>query len=268
MSRCCLRGVLSLALVFLVTSPSVAAVDRWQLPKKLKEASGLALSADDRIYTHNDEKGIVYRFDPETGDVDPVFKINDPALRADFEAIAIIDQDIYLVTSSGDLHWVPDSLSYQKAVVTSSLIETGLADVCEVEGLSSYQAELFIACKKSYRSENDHHLLIFRFDPKNNRLTEFLRISSAALGLKKFYASGIEVTKDIVYVISARQRRLLLVTRDGELIGQYKLKKKHHRQAEGVAVGSTGKIYLVSEGKNKGGRLSIYDSIADLQEEK
>ena len=266
MRRCCLRSVLPLALVFLVTSPSVASVDRWQLPKKLNEASGLALSADNRIFTHNDEKGIVYQFDPNTGDVNPVFKISDPALRADFEAIAIINQDIYLVTSNGDLHWVPDSLSYQKAVVTSSLIETGLADVCEVEGLSSYQGELYIACKKSYGSA-DHHLLVFRFDPKNSKLTEFLRVSSAGLGLKKFHASGIEVTDDIVYIISARQRRLLLLTRDGDLISQHKLKKKHHRQAEGIAVGSNGKVYLVSEGKSKGGQLSIYDSIAELLEE-
>jgi uncharacterized protein YjiK len=241
-----------------------AAPVRWQLPKKLNEASGLALSKDGRIFTHNDEKGIVYHFNADTGDIDTVFKIDDPAIRADFEAVAIIDKDFFLITSDGVLYPVPDALDFSKEIVSSAPVETGLAEICEVEGLASFLNDLYIACKTNYRESDKHELLVYRFNPRNLSLKEFLRLPHETLGLKSFPASGIAITSNAIYIISARKRQMLLVSHDGHFIGRHKLKKKYHRQVEGISVTSDGKIYLVDEGKGKGGQFSSYFSEADL----
>ncbi|NTW64654.1 MAG: hypothetical protein HGA46_11425, partial [Chlorobiaceae bacterium] len=37
------------------------------LPTKLREISGLALSGEGKLFTHNDEKGVVYQLDLMTG---------------------------------------------------------------------------------------------------------------------------------------------------------------------------------------------------------
>lgn len=235
----------------------------FELPKKLKEASGIALSKDGRVFTHNDEKGIIYRFDPQTGNVQKVLKIGNPALRDDFEAIAIIDQDFYLTTSRGVVHWIADALDYDNEIVTSVTLNTSLGEVCDVEGLTSFAEQLYIGCKTNYARSNERHIIVFRFNPKTETLVEYLRIPLAELGLEKFHTSGIEVTQKRIYLVSARERRLVVVNHNGKLLSQHRPAKQQHRQIEGVAVSASGRIYLVGEGKKRG-QLSIYESIEDI----
>jgi len=55
------------------------------LPKKLNEISGLAVTDENRLFTHNDEVGIVYEIDITTGKVIDEFQLGKKKLKKDFE---------------------------------------------------------------------------------------------------------------------------------------------------------------------------------------
>jgi len=255
--------VVLLCLVLINSCARAELTKRWKLPKRLSEVSALTVGADGRIFTLKDEKAIVYELDAENGDIRTLFKVHDPALRGDFEGLALINDDFFLVTSSGIVHKVAGALGHDRAVVSSEVIDLGLSDICEVEGLSAYLGDLYIACKVTYREADQAHLLVFKFNPENERLAVFFRIPISSLGVKKMHPSGIAVTADVVYVISARQRRLTMLRHNGDLIGHHKLSKKDHRQPEGIAVRGR-KIMIADEGDGKRGRITIYPSFNDM----
>lgn len=255
--------LLSLALLILAGFAAGDTAERWKLPRRLQEVSGIAMSVDGRIFIHNDEKAIIYEFDSVSGDISSILKIGDPALRDDFEGLAIIDSDFYLLTSSGYLHKVQDGLSLHEAVVSSQVFDTGLADICEAEGLSSHNRKLFIVCKTNYNDVDKDHLLIYRFDPGTQLTYLFLRIAYSELGFLKVSASGLAVKDNRIYVVAASQRLLLVITHQGEFLEHRWLAKKYHRQTEGIGVTDEGVLILADEG-GKRGRITVYASINDI----
>ena len=74
------------------------------LPKQLNEISGLTVTGDDRLFSHNDEIGTVYEVDIETGKILNQFYLGKKKLKKDFEGIAAVNDSLFLVTSSGVLY--------------------------------------------------------------------------------------------------------------------------------------------------------------------
>ena len=94
----------SLALNHYKLNLKLSEIESVTLSKKLDEISGLASTSDGRIFCHNDEEGIVFQIDPNTGDIIKHFSLGPGKVREDFEGIAISRNYFYLVTSSGDLY--------------------------------------------------------------------------------------------------------------------------------------------------------------------
>ena len=78
--------------------------DLWELPKALQEISGLAVDSAGRIFAHDDEQAIIYQLDPATHRVVKRFSFGLPAVRGDFEAIAVVGRQLILTTSDGVLY--------------------------------------------------------------------------------------------------------------------------------------------------------------------
>src|SRR5512134_2075673 len=74
---------------------------QFTLPGKIKEASGLAMSADGRLFSHDDERGVVYQLDYAQGKIVKQFSIGNFGVQEDFEGIAIKKDTIFLVTGGG-----------------------------------------------------------------------------------------------------------------------------------------------------------------------
>jgi uncharacterized protein YjiK len=113
----------------------------------LSEISGLAFAGNNKVYTHDDEIGTVYKINLESGSVDKKFKVGEKKIKKDFEGIAVADEYIYLVTSGGTLYKFregddDDEVEYKK-------IKTGLKQENNVEGLcyDSTTNSLLLACK-------------------------------------------------------------------------------------------------------------------------
>lgn len=252
------RGRLAPRLLLLVSLAgcSESGLDEWRLPAALREVSGLAVAADDRLFTVTDEEAVVYEFAMDSGKVRTLLVAGDPA-RDDFEGIEIVGDDIYLISSTGMLYHVPGGLlggQISRYTVTS----TGLEDICEVEGLGRDGDDLLIACKTNYRKADKESTLVFAWSLETSELRRFLTIP------REFNASGIAKAGDRYYVIAARQKRLFVVDATGNVLDVRKL--KGHRQAEGVAVLSDGSVVIADEGDNEGGKITRYARVTDIPE--
>lgn len=82
--------------------------ERISLPERLREISGLAMTADGRALAHDDEVGIIYEIDHRQGRVVKEFRLGNDTVRADFEGIAVAGDRIYLVTSDGTIYESPE----------------------------------------------------------------------------------------------------------------------------------------------------------------
>src|SRR5688572_27149731 len=50
----------------------------WDLPSRLHEISGLATSADGRVFAHDDEHAVIYQIDPKQGRIMKWFSLGSP----------------------------------------------------------------------------------------------------------------------------------------------------------------------------------------------
>ena len=120
-----------------------------ELPRRLREISGLATTADHRLLAHNDEAGIVFEIDARDGSVVKEFQLADVGdpVAGDFEGIAVAEGRIYLVTSSGRLYEFHEGADDESVLFTAHA--TGAGRDCEIEGLAYDERarELLLMCK-------------------------------------------------------------------------------------------------------------------------
>ena len=84
------------------------------------------------------------------------------------------------------------------------------------------------------------------------------------LNITSLSPSGVTVVPGSgnLLIVAARQRALLEVTADGELLAATALpRRKAHRQAEGIAISPAGDLIIADEGGKGRGRLSVYRAV-------
>ena len=139
---------------------------QFKLSHHLKEISGLASSEDGRIFTHDDERGIVYQLNYKNGKILKRFSIANKIPDRDFEGIAITKDKFYLITSSGDIYEFNEADNGKNS--KSKIYRTGLTVSYNIEGLcfDPLTNSLLIACKgfpgknlKGYRAVYSYDLI-------------------------------------------------------------------------------------------------------------
>ena len=255
----------------LANPDSVAAgtpIALWQLPDQLKEISGLALTANGRLLTHGDERGKVFEVDYRQGIVVKEFTVGSPAVRGDFESIAIVGDTVMLLTSDGVLYRFAEGSN--GAVVEYTVRDTGLGVECEFEGMAfdASSRSLLLACKRTHDKALKDSLVIFRLpvEPgkdgkvqKPSHLSVPLTRVIGANGWGGFHPSDITVNPfngDYVLVAS-REKALLEITPTGEVVFARPLPAGHD-QAEGVAITKDHILIVSDEAKGGPALLTLY----------
>ncbi len=239
----------------------------FSLPLQLEEVSGLAFLNATTLLAHDDEVGIIYQIDLEAETVEPFYTLKDGAasLRGDFEAIAVGNEVIYLITSEGVLFAIPNPVGADMRDV--QIIETGAGKHCEVEGVDydDRSRDLLIACKKTWSNQFDAGLLIFRWSVEGQTLRDkpisvSKKAMKNAIGEKRFHASGIQVdeTTGHLILVSAQDQFILEITRKGNVIAAGRLPEDLHPQTEGISLLPDGRLILADEGRKTGGTIAIY----------
>ena len=262
-----LTALLSLSVIACSSEPAADAADRisqWALPDRLREISGLALSADERLFAVTDEVGVVYEIDYANGRLVKAFALGDPVLEGDFEGIAVVGDVFWLMTSDGDLFSAAEGADGEKVPYTH--FNTKIHDECEFEGLAEFEGgeSLALLCKNAARRKD---LRLFEWHLADERILKSggfelpeKKIENA-LDEKRFNPSAITVRPATGnwLVLSARQYAIIELGVDGEFIDVIMtLDKERHFQAEGLAITKDGRLLIADEGGRGKARLAIY----------
>lgn len=240
-----------------------------KLPPALREISGLSLAADDRqLLTVNDEQGIIFFINRETGVIERQIDFKD---KGDFEGIEAVGKDVFVVNSDGTLYQISDSGSVKT-------FTTGLSTAYNVEGLAydPKHNRLLLACK-DLAGEGDefkYKKAVYAFDLKNQRLEEtpaFLidrneiaqwkgrtdglaekwnEYFSSSHAASAFNPSGIAFCPQdsLFYVLASAGKSLAALREDGSLAFATRLDPKVFHQPEGICFDIDGNLYIASEG--------------------
>ncbi len=240
---------------------------RWKLPERLREISGLAMTLDNRLLAHSDEKGIIYEIDYQNGAIVKTFGLTDLSkpITDDFEGIAVVNGRIYLVSSSGRLYECREGADGQ--TVLFNIYTTGVGRDCEIEGLAyePSQRALVLMCKNPRSPELEGQLAIYRWSIDTKQLVEdahtvipIIDFSRHIKG-KKFQPTGIErhPVSGNYFVVAGRQRAIAEITPNGQVVAVRKL-PDWHRQAEGITFAWDNTLLVSDEGAGKRPRLTLY----------
>ena len=240
----------------------------WKLPRRLTEISGLAVTMDNRLLAHNDEKGVVYEIDYRDGTIVKAFRLADIAtpVADDFEGIATVDDQVYLVTSAGRLYECSEGADGESVLFNT--YATGVGRDCEIEGLAydESQRALALMCKNPRRADLAGQLGIYHWSIDEKQLIEDAHTAipviefSRHIGKKKFQPSGIErhPVSGNYFVVAARQRAIAELTPSGRVVAVKQFSAQWHRQAEGITFAADGTLIVADEGAGGKARLTLY----------
>jgi hypothetical protein len=128
-------------------------IARWLLPAELAEISGLALTPDGRLFTHNDETARISEIDYRSGTIKKHFFAGEKSMHADFEGLTYANNRFVLLSSNGVLYEFPEGTAGERVDVT--VHDTGLGKECEFEGVvyDSLMNAYVLACKNVGETE-------------------------------------------------------------------------------------------------------------------
>lgn len=240
-----------------------------RLPAELREISGLAVSADGRVFANGDEEGTVYQLDPQSGRVTKRFslaatgsdpdlgkKSRDGRLVGDFEDIALVGDRFFLVSSNGVL--LEFAEAQDGGSVSYRAYPTGLEQVCEVEGLAHDVSteSLLLLCKTMRDKSERQQVAVYAWSLADRRLgnTPRLVVPWSALGQvtgsKGFNGSAVALTPSgrSLLIVAGPQQLFAEVRLDGTPLRGGSLEKGTHPQPEGLAFLPDGTLLMASEG--------------------
>ena len=236
--------------------------ERFDLPGRLEEISGLALTPDGRLFAHDDERGVVYEIDPAVGEVAKAFSLGDPPVPGDFEGIVVVGERFFMVTSHGLLYEFREMADGR--VAPYRVTDTALGAVCEIEGLDYDPREdaLLFACKVSAPERGAIVIHRIALDPDKGMLDPLLvpRDQLESFDVRRsFEPSAIVVAPTgTLFLLSASREALIEIDRDGRVLAGVSLSRDRHRQPEGLALGLDGTLYIADEGDGRRARLTAY----------
>lgn len=248
----------------------------WSLPKKLIEISGLSFIDKHRLACVQDEKGKIYVFNMKSGKIE---KKIDFAKDGDFEGVAVVKKDIWILKSNGNLYRVKNFIKETQA--KAKKYSTSLSGKNDAEGLAYNPADnqLLIACKGHPfidDREGKRYKAIYSFNIKTKQLNlepfllmdldtikyykgynaitqlgvEFLAYLNTAKGDVSFQPSGMAIhpISGNIFVLASIGNLLVVYSRRGELLAMIELKSKCHPKPEGICFSPKGTLYIANEG--------------------
>lgn len=230
-----------------------------ELPKSLREVSGLHYSEQLGICAINDEKGRIYLLDS----VD--FSIReklDFAGKDDYEALTAMNDTFYCLNSGGKLFRIHSQDKDTLALIDQEYIYD-LPYGCETEALASNGDDLFTICKTQWLRKDYKLFRITQSASRNFSAEEFMDwtgVLNEFMKAKGYSAFSVHPTElffdpELKYwvLLSTKPSSLFIIDLQGDLIFGTLLNENDWPQPEGFTkLGPNGSYLISSEGKKAG----------------
>ncbi len=236
------------------------------LAPALTEISGLAVSADGRVFAHDDERAIISQVDPCRGTIEASFSLGRPPVKGDFEGIAVVGDRFFLVTSNGHLFEAREGKG--GAAMPFTKVNTGFGKLCEIEGLAYEPSDrsLLMGCKTPLDSSVAGRVSILRWSLARNAPASPARISvpladvARQTAMRTFHPSSVErddATGHYV-ILAGREHALLELTATGAIVATRNLHRQLHRQPEGLTFLGDSVLVVSDEAAGAHATLTCY----------
>jgi uncharacterized protein YjiK len=250
----------------------------YKVPEELEEISGIAFTDDSNLVAIQDEDGILYHYNLSQEKITDKKKF---AGHGDYEDLAIAGNDLYIITSNGDLYEIKD---FRSGTSKAQKFKTPFTGKNNIEGLTyDAQKNRLLFAPKDKGLDNDKDKEIYAFDLKTKTLIttpvysisltqieDYFKGDALEESSKKFLkAMGNQNLNEVfrpsaiaihpitheIYILSSINNLIAILKTDGTLNKIIKLKGKEFMQPEGLAFTSDGKLYVSNEGK--GGKANV-----------
>ena len=259
----------------------------WELPKKLVEISGLSFIDKDKLACVQDEKGNLYIFNLQIGEVERKIDFGEDG---DYEGIEIIGTDAWILKSNGTLFKVENYLDESGHIAIKYTTDLSKKNDAEGLGFDPINQNLLIACKghpfvdekagKEFKSiynfslnkftlDLDPFLLVemdtIKFYKNYNTMTqmgiELLAYFDDSKGDLSFQPSGIAIhpLTGNIYIIGSVGNLLLVFSRANDMLAIVKLRSKYYEQPEGICFDPDGILYISNEGNDKAANILKFE---------
>jgi uncharacterized protein YjiK len=230
--------------------------ERYDLPKKLKEISGLSYYKNNQLACVNDEDGKVFIYDLTKKEV--VEKI--PFGKdGDYEGIEVVGNEVFILKSNGKINSFKIGEAYERTIDCTD------PDVIEYEGLGydPKNKRLLLAAKERVKDKDDKKMIYaYDFDRKvlfKNIAIPQEQITDEANG-KDFRPSGIAVNPltGQYFILASDGKKLLVLSENGQKEALISLDPKVFKQPEGICFSPDGTLFIASEGKDGDGYILAF----------
>ena len=231
--------------------------EKFIMPNKLKEISGLSFFKNNQLACVNDEEGKVFIYDfveKEIVDKIPFGK------DGDYEGVEVVGDEVFVLKSNGKLKSFKIGVAYEREIDCSN------PDVLEYEGLS-YDPKskyLLLAAKERVKDKDDKKM-IYAYDFDRKILFKHIAIPQDQLkddaNGKDFKPSGIAVSPITgqTFIIASVGKKLLILSEDGQKQALISLNPKIFIQPEGICFTPNGDLFIASEGKDGEGYILKFE---------
>lgn len=231
---------------------------RWDLPVILTEISGIAFLGSNVIACVQDELGSIFLFDLMRKIITAEIEF---ASSGDYEGIAIVNNDAYVLRSDGVLFEVSDFQSQSKKIKEYKINLPKLSQ--NFEGLCyDIKGNRLLLAPRAFDSDDSNSKGIYAFNLSDKifsdkpvfsiKLTDPIFAAVKKTGKNEVLIPSeiaIHPVTDDVYISDARNKQVLVLNRTGVIKSLHQLSSNTFPKTEGIAITSDGELYLSNEGK-------------------
>lgn len=247
----------------------------YAVPPELLEISGISFVNDSTLVAIQDEEGMLYFYDLLKEDVTTKYEF---WKGKDYEDLAVVGDDLWIVNSSGALYEIRNFKAGQSK---PNVFKTVLKEQNNIEGLAYDRKNnrLLLATKDMSLDGNEKEKDIYAFDLKTKRLNPNAVFSIKLSEIEEFFKGDEieEFSKKILkavgnqnlnevfrtsalsfhpltgelYVLSSLNNIIAVLNSRGSITKILELDGKEFIQPEGLAFTSDGRLFISNEGKNQ-----------------
>jgi uncharacterized protein YjiK len=227
--------------------------EKYALPDKLKEISGLSYYKKNQLVCVNDEQGKIFIYDiNEKKIVDKIPFGKD----GDYEGVEVVGDEVFVLKSDGKLKGFKIGEAFEREIDCSE------PEVLEYEGLGyDSKSKYLLLVAKERKKDVDDKKMIYAYDFDRKVLFKHIaipedQVRDEANG-KEFRPSGIAVHPQTgqTFVIASSGKKLLILSEKGQKEALISLNPKIYQQPEGICFSPDGQLFISSEGKNGDGYI-------------